>query len=115
MCDSMNIFRRRGGPNPTKGKTMSYSDPLAPRTSLSEEDDGLGTQLANLDFEYAPRDEMQIELVKRDRIIHEQAEMIYDLRRELHRLRGGVRSVPHPDRGGGRLQCWPDQKASVSS
>ena len=66
---------------------MSYSDPLAPRTSLSEEVDGLGTQLANLDFEYVPRDEMQIELVKRDRIIHEQAEMIYDLRRELHRLR----------------------------
>lgn len=67
---------------------MSYSDPLAPRTSLSEEVDGLGTRLANLDFEYVPRDEMQIELVKRDRIIHEQAEMIYDLRRELHRLRG---------------------------
>src|SRR5699024_6095052 len=58
MCDSMNIFRRRGGPNPTKGKTMSYSDPLAPRTSLSEEVDGLGTRLANLDFEYVPRDEM---------------------------------------------------------
>ena len=66
---------------------MSYSDPLAPRTSLSEEVDGLGTQLANLDLEYAPRDEILLELQKRDRALREQAEMTHSLRLEVYSLR----------------------------
>lgn len=66
---------------------MSRSDLNKPRLSASQKFDELDNQFANLDLEYAPRDEILLELQKRDRALREQAEMTRSLRLEVYSLR----------------------------